>query len=275
MDRDERNSVCAVVVTYNRPQELWACLSSLLAQKTYGLDHIHVVVNSFDEATLVSIRSLMAEDSLISISRFDNVGPAGGFHYGIKRFLEGSWKFVWLMDDDIVVDEYCLTNLLQHASDHTYIFPRVIKGDGEEVVSFGWWGVLIAREVIVHAGLPLKELFYWAEDTEYLQNRLTRVCRIVPFRSERAMVKHLHQRKEKRPSWYYYYTMRNTLYYRTYVAGYTWYRFRRTLILFPQSLYTILTKEDNKIKKIGLLFYGFYHGLIGRIGRLVDPALNK
>lgn len=275
MDHDKLNGVCAVVVTYNRPLILKNCLSSLLTQVPYGLVHIHVVINSSDDETVGVIKSLDVTGDIISYSRYENEGPAGGFYYGLARFLEGSWRYAWLMDDDVMVDKTCLNELIKDTPNHSYIFPKVVKADGEEVVSFGWWAVLIARINIERAGLPLKELFYWAEDTEYLQNRLMRVYGIIPYRSATARVTHLHQRNEKRPSWYYYYTIRNTLYYRNYIAGYTWYRFKRTLFLFPQSMYAILTKEDNKITKLRLLCYGVYHGVMGKIGKVISPELYK
>jgi rhamnopyranosyl-N-acetylglucosaminyl-diphospho-decaprenol beta-1,3/1,4-galactofuranosyltransferase len=271
----ELQQVCAVVVTYNRAGVLKDCLLRLQAQQQYGLGHIHVVINSSDEETIQVIRMADEGRKLISYSHYNNEGPAGGFHYGLARFLDGPWNYVWLMDDDVMVEKECLLELMKLAPEHAYIFPKVIKMDGDEIVSFGWWGVILSRTLVERAGLPIKEFFYWAEDTEYLQNRIMRKLGEKPYRCTTAVVTHLHQRNVKRPSWYYYYTMRNTLYYRNYLAGYTWYRFKRTLYLFPQSLFRILFKEENKIRKIGLLFYGLYHGAIGKIGKLVDPTLNK
>jgi GT2 family glycosyltransferase len=264
----------AVIVTFNRPNILQGCISALLVQKEYGLMGIHVVVNSDDEETIRVITSFN-EGDFISFERHGNIGPAGGFHEGLKKFLEGTYEFVWLMDDDVIVDKKCLYELGLSMTKFNYIFPTVIKENGEMVVSFGWWGVILSRNLVEKAGLPIKELFYWAEDTEYLQNRIMRNLGVKPYRCKTAVVTHLHQRNVKRPSWYYYYTTRNTVYYRSYLAGYTWYRIKRTLYLFPHSLFMIFFKEENKIRKIGLLFYGLYHGMIGKIGKLVDPTLNK
>jgi len=269
--------VFATIVTFNRPEMLKDCIAALLNQSAFGLGRIHVVVNSTDVETVDVIKSFQVDltSDFITYECHDNPGPAGGFFYGLKRFLSEDTDYVWLMDDDVVVDKLCLRELLACSTDNDYIFPRVIKADGEEIVSFGWWGVLLARELVVKAGLPIPELFYWTEDTEYLQNRLVRVFNTSPMRCKTGMVRHLHQRKKKHPSWYYYYTTRNTIYYRTYIIGYNWHRIKRTLFLFPHSLFMILFKEDNKFKKIKLMIYGLYHGVIGKIGKLIDPSLNR
>src|SRR5690606_33418825 len=153
--------------------------------------------------------------SIISYQIYDNVGPAGGFFYGLKKFLESNCEFVWLMDDDIIPHPGCLEALIKYAEFEPYVFSKVQKVTGEEVQAFGWWGVLISKSIVSKVGLPIKDFFYWTEDTEYLQNRMIRKFKIIPYRCESAVVEHLHQRNGNRPSWYYYYTIRNTLYYRT------------------------------------------------------------
>ncbi len=269
----DNKSVFVVIVTFRRPSVLEACLQSLAIQNLSEADRVHVVVNSDDAETINVINSnRSAFSASITYEVLNNEGPAGGFYAGIKKFLEESHvEFVWLMDDDIIVAPDCLQKLFIYTEKGDYIYPKVITASGQEVVSFGWWGVLMPRRVIEKVGLPLKELFYWAEDTEYLQNRIMRVYGIQPFRCQEAVVKHLHNRNLKRPSWFYYYAARNTLYYRTYIAGYTWYRFKRTLYLYPNLIFKILTKEDRKILKIGLLIYGIWHGIIGKTGKLIDP----
>jgi GT2 family glycosyltransferase len=268
-------SVFATVVTFRRPDILTNCIDALLKQREFGLARIHVVVNSNDEDTINVLRSFSARSEIVTYEVLDNPGPAGGFNQGLQRFLAEGCDYAWLMDDDVVAGDDCLKELLKHTDDHEYLFPRVVKGTGEEVVSFGWWGVLLSRALVLKAGLPITDLFFWTEDTEYLQNRLIRVHKTSPYRCKTAVVSHLHLRKKKYPSWYYYYAIRNTLYYRGYIVGYNWRRFIRTIYLYIHSFVMILLKEDNKLKKLKLVFYGTYHGLTGRIGKLVDPALNK
>jgi len=271
----ETKRVFAIVVTYNRPDLLKVCIEALISQRQYGLSRIHIVVNSQDAETLEVIRSFMNDPTFLTYDRYNNPGPAGGFHYGLKRFIEEGLEYAWVMDDDIVVKDDCLQQLLICARNGDYLCPQVLSGSGKELGSFGWWGILLSKPVVERAGLPLIDLFFWSEDTEYLQHRVIRISKATFVRCNAAVVNHLHSRSHKRPAWYYYYVIRNTLYYRIYIVGFTWRRIRRTIVAIPTMLFRILLKEDKKLKKIKFLVYGIYHGLIGRIGKLIDPESNK
>lgn len=262
--------VFAVVVTYKRPDVLKSCLQALLDQHAFGLERIHVVVNSDEQATVDVIQTFSVGAVVTTFEKHDNVGPAGGFHYGLKAFLESNCTHVWLLDDDVIVQDNCLHTLL-HENKTGYIYPRVFTDAQANYISFGWSAVLLNREIVEEAGLPIKDLFYWAEDTEYLQDRIMRKLGYNPLRSVVAVVNHMHQVTPRKPSWYYYYSVRNTIYYRTYIAGYTWYRFKRTVYLLPYSLYTILFKERNKGAKLILFIRGVWDGIFGRIGKSINP----
>jgi rhamnopyranosyl-N-acetylglucosaminyl-diphospho-decaprenol beta-1,3/1,4-galactofuranosyltransferase len=265
--------VFVVIVTFRRPVVLEACLQSLANQSLMEMDRVHVVVNSDDIQTLDTISSFRsAFTATLTYEVLNNEGPAGGFYMGIKKFIEDSRaEYVWLMDDDIIVGEGCLNELLINSGKSHYLYPKVIIGNNDEVRSFGWWGVLLSRDVVEKAGLPLKELFYWAEDSEYLQYRISWQQGLKPLRVENARVQHLHNRSLKRASWYYYYTSRNTLFYRIHRIGLTRYGIKVLLGIFPYLLYMIFKKEDNKWEKFKLLLLGLFHGLAGKIGKRIDP----
>jgi hypothetical protein len=271
----EGKSVFVVIVTFNRPRVLASCLQSLTIQNLSETDHVHVVVNSDDLQTIETIDSFQRSfKAPLTYQVLNNEGPAGGFFFGVKKFLEESQAdYVWLMDDDIIAEKNCLHQLLSFPSESEYRCPKVITSNNVEVQAFGWWGVLLGRKIIERAGLPLKELFYWAEDSEYLQYRISWQLGVKPLRVENAQVQHLHNRSTKRPSWYYYYTSRNTLYYRIHCIGLTKYGVRVLFGIVPYLLYTIIKREDKKLLKLKLLLLGIYHGLRGRIGKLINPQL--
>jgi rhamnopyranosyl-N-acetylglucosaminyl-diphospho-decaprenol beta-1,3/1,4-galactofuranosyltransferase len=268
--------VLAIIVTFNRPLILQKCLVSLFDVPNRGVElKAHVVVNSNDQETLDMLESFIKVGYPITFECFDNVGPAGGFYHGLKKFNEGDEDYVWLMDDDVVVNSDCLPHLLDYIDKHEFVFPKVLKNSGEEVVSFGWWGILLTRSLVEKAGLPLKDYFYWSEDTEYLQNRIPRTHGVEPFRCHEAIVHHMHHRTNKHPSWYYYYVVRNTLHYRTRVVKYTGPRVARTLVMYVKYTANILFIEERKLWKLYLLIYGTYHGVVGKLGKNVDPLKNK
>ena len=95
----------AIIVTYNRPEILAKCINSLLIQDLDLLKQITIIVNSKDEETKQLINDFKAKIGIISEEFHDNVGPAGGFYYGLKRFQAHDNNYAWLMDDDIILED--------------------------------------------------------------------------------------------------------------------------------------------------------------------------
>jgi len=267
--------VLAIVVTFKRPLLLQECLDSLWKQREFGLEKIHVVVNSHDAATMDVVNSFAQKhNGFLSYETHDNVGPAGGFYFGLKKFMDDDADFAWLMDDDIKVSDSSLKELLICAQQSDYVFPKVMKASGEQVISYGWWAVLLSRKIVKEVGLPLKDLFYWIEDTEYLQHRIALVHGYRELRCEKAVVEHHHQRGQTFPSWYYYYTVRNTLDYRLYVQRKgLGRRLVRILALYMSAWIRILFKEPGKLRKMRLVVLGTYDGLVRNTGKRIDPEI--
>jgi GT2 family glycosyltransferase len=109
------NSVCAVVVTYNRLNLLEQVLKSLLAQSR-PIDQIYVVDNASTDTTR---DFLSAQDNpRISWKRLPtNTGGAGGFSYGMKWAFDEGHEWIWVMDDDLEPVPDCLEMLLSEATD--------------------------------------------------------------------------------------------------------------------------------------------------------------
>lgn len=123
------NSVCAVVVTFNRKDLLSKCLASLLNQ-TSKLQAIYIIDNNSTDKTeellykqaYISelpeignskvILETFVEETLIKYIRLpENMGGAGGFYEGVKAAYEDNYDFVWIMDDDAFPTETCLEKL--------------------------------------------------------------------------------------------------------------------------------------------------------------------
>ncbi len=123
------NSVCAVVVTFNRKELLIKCISSLLNQST-PLQAIYIVDNNSTDNTeqllyendyisqlplmddTRSVSETSVDDVLIKYIRLpENMGGAGGFYEGVKAAYEDDYDWVWIMDDDAFPTESCLEQL--------------------------------------------------------------------------------------------------------------------------------------------------------------------
>lgn len=146
-------TVCAVVVTYNRKELLIDCLKALEIQKR-TLNGLFIVDNASTDQTpqLLEKEGYLIEKPpynlinpwestctknglVISYIRMqENTGGAGGFFEGIKRAYESGYDWIWVMDDDVKPDKCCLSNLMKNRLDYNILLPLRVSllGDIEE-----------------------------------------------------------------------------------------------------------------------------------------------
>jgi rhamnopyranosyl-N-acetylglucosaminyl-diphospho-decaprenol beta-1,3/1,4-galactofuranosyltransferase len=262
-----------VILTFNRLEYLKITLCKVMAQ-TQPLDRILVVDNCSSDGTR---EYLNAVDNIEKIFLNDNSGPAGGFYEGIKYFSEKTdVDYVWLMDDDFFPFKSCLEILLKATDEKTIVFPYVREKNFAFRQQPGWWGVLVPMKIIKHVGYPRKDLFFWSEDTEYLQARiLQKHLYQHKWISQAKGVHFTIRQKNFRKPWRYYYEIRNSIYSRLYIKKTT---VRRVYRLFRSWIFlflNILLKENDKSTKFKMLFLGTYHGLFKMLGKRVDPSNGK
>lgn len=119
MIKETNETVCAVIVTYNRKKLLIKCLESIENQ-TRPVNAIYIVDNASTDGTpelllkkgyITEIppnniskslqKTFRKDDILIHYFRnHENTGGAGGFYNGIKNAYEKDYEWLWLMDDD-------------------------------------------------------------------------------------------------------------------------------------------------------------------------------
>ncbi|MBF0568645.1 MAG: glycosyltransferase [Nitrospirae bacterium] len=147
----ERQSVCAVVVTYNRRELLLECLEALKGQ-TLPLDAIYLI----DNASTDSTPQLLLESGFIDIIPPDgltepvgyhkklsatsidiyyvrmhrNTGGAGGFHEGVRRAYDSGAHWLWLMDDDVEPVKDALEVMLSYTAVGECVLPNKKFADG-------------------------------------------------------------------------------------------------------------------------------------------------
>ena len=271
-DAPDQSRVLAIIVAYNSPQALERCLRSLDAQ-TRRVDGVLVVDNS--EPVAADITDLDAD--IASRTRLlvagSNMGPAGGFALGLATFIEeGDYTHAWLMDDDCYPDSTALQIVLNTASGvrpGSVVFPSAVyEATGVAMNYPGWSGVLIDRLAVRLAGLPRAEMFWWAEDTEYLQFRLPHKGVIVVRAPEARVLYDLIRRVGGRPAWKYYYEMRNMIWFRLAVQrGSEAWKLPRTVV----GLLGSAIVSEGRGQKVRMYAKGLADGLMGRLGNQVKP----
>lgn len=127
-------SVCAVVVTHRRPDELTKSLDAVSTQ-TRAPDHLVVVDNDDDPRVRDIVQGQPITTTYLGSRR--NLGGAGGFALGILHALAVGADWVWLADDDgRPQDSEVLSTLLACASNHRLaeVSPMVCDmGDPERL----------------------------------------------------------------------------------------------------------------------------------------------
>lgn len=115
------DTVCAIVVTYNRKDLLLECLKALEKQ-TRSINAIYLLDNASTDRTpqLLLKKGYLnklppntmdepwektCEKNGISINYVrmpENIGGAGGFYNGIKKAYQKGYDWLWVMDDDTI-----------------------------------------------------------------------------------------------------------------------------------------------------------------------------
>lgn len=183
-------SVAAVIVTYNRLNDLKECLLSLQKQ-TRQVNRIYVVNNGSTDGTT---DWLLSQSDLNIISQA-NLGGAGGFATGIDKAFKDGFDWIWCMDDDCLAAPDSLENLLLSPNIGPCIknCMSVSNLDDSELAFFVdrpnrnyrkvtdmnafdlvydvaslFNGTLISSEVIRAIGIPDRKLFIWGDEVEFM-----------------------------------------------------------------------------------------------------------
>ena len=232
-------NITAVVVTHNRLEFLKETIEALKSQ-TIPPKEIIVVDNDSSDGT---DKWLSRQKGLTAI-RQENLGSSGGQWRGFQEALKTGAEWIWTMDDDVVPEKTCLENLVKRASPDKIIVPLRIASDGKPFlndvkrlnVSFPFkslWlkivdendlrqelieiegatfeGPLFHRSVIEKIGLPEKNFFIHADDTEYFLRALEAGFKIYLATSARLNRKLPYADPDDGFTWKHYYVIRNVI----------------------------------------------------------------
>lgn len=256
--------IMAVVLTHNAPESLDQCIRAIVGQSSPP-EALLIV----DNASLppVRVEELPVRDLPTQVVRSDtNTGPAGGYALALGKFLESGFAHAWVLDDDMHPRHECLERLwatAQKEPDSAFVFPTSRQLDGSTAWWPSWCGFVVARPIIEAAGLPMSELFWWAEDTEYLQHRIPQLG-YEPQLVDDALVDHVGIRQGRSvPMWKYYYEARNMLYVHLYVKRKVGRYPRSVTKLFARAL---LRERHDRLRRLGVMMQGLLDGARGRLG---------
>jgi rhamnopyranosyl-N-acetylglucosaminyl-diphospho-decaprenol beta-1,3/1,4-galactofuranosyltransferase len=141
-------TICAVLVTHRRPDELTKSLDALTTQSR-APDHIVVVDNDDDERVRDMVAGQPVATTYLGSRR--NLGGAGGFALGMLYALTLGADWIWLADDDgRPQDRNVLATLLASADKHALaeVSPMVCNIDNPDQLAFPLRRGLVWRRLV-------------------------------------------------------------------------------------------------------------------------------
>ena len=257
-------TVMAVILTHNAPESLSRCLAAVAGQ-TRTPEAVLVLDNASQPPALEAappegtppVRLVRSET---------NTGPAGGYAQALAEFLGSGFDHAWVLDDDMCPEPDCLERLWSAAKDRpgrAFVFPLSRQPDGSLDMWPSWCGFVVSREIILSVGLPMGELFWWAEDTEYLQWRIPQAGFPLELVGDAVVAHSAIRHGNGVPLWKYYYEARNMLYVHLHV--------KRRLGRYPGSVAklfgrALLRERDGRTRRVGVMVLGLWDGARGNLG---------
>jgi rhamnopyranosyl-N-acetylglucosaminyl-diphospho-decaprenol beta-1,3/1,4-galactofuranosyltransferase len=253
----------ALILSHNAPESLRRCLEAIGGQSAPP-DAVLVVDNASTPPVEVPTNDGVPP---VTVVRSEvNTGPAGGYAQAFEEFLGSDFDLAWVLDDDMRPEVHCLERLRAVAArtpESAFVFPVSQQSDGSYGVWPSWCGFLISRSIVEKVGVPRVDLFWWAEDTEYLQ------ARIPDAGYERRVVKDAvvyHDAVRQRdalPMWKYYYEARNMLWVHLHV--------KRRVGRYPRSVAKLIGRalfreRNDRLRRMGVIARGLWDGARGNLG---------
>lgn len=172
------DTVCAVVVTFNRKELLIKCMDSLINQ-TLKPQAIYIVDNNSTDNTpellyehnyitripastdkITSTQTTLDNIIIRYIHLPENIGGAGGFYHGVKQAYNDNYDWVWIMDDDALATTTCLEKLKPYYHMDDTVALASLKVDLEDNILYHHRGYFNFKH-----GLPIQE-HITKEDTQ-------------------------------------------------------------------------------------------------------------
>lgn len=304
-----RMPIAAVVVTYNRKEELRKNLRAVLGQ-THLVDRYYIIDNHGSDGTEAMLRAeeLLDNPVVEYVYLPENIGGAGGFYTGVKMAYEAGFDYICLMDDDgRPADDRMMARLWETAQQLHAENPKlmlnslVLDLDGERM-AFGLTGInskeeacvhakdgvlygtinpfngtLISRELVTEIGLPNRDFFIKGDEEDY-QLRATNAGALIATVTDSV---YLHPIAEKKVVRIGRKEFRETTeapwkeYYRARNLTYIFRRERKNGLwirhVIRQALLA-LRHGNKKMKTVCRIMKGCVHGLSGKLGRTVEPG---
>lgn len=278
--------VCAIVVTYNRKNSLFRCLSCIKAQ---DYEHVQILVvdNDSTDGTYEHLKILFPEVRVLRLP--ENLGGSGGFSRGMSyayEYLDFDWCV--LLDDDAYMEKDSISSVVKHAlsgnNQNNALVSRstesVLRDSNEnlEQIDHGMFvGFYVSKSTINKIGLPREDYFIYWDDVEYSHRIRQNGGNIYLVSKSVIFHKDWSQRDTKKhdfigltfdypdvPNWRMYYLVRNSFHYQKDSGRVTGEPLKSGIKYLVKS---VLVRRDHSTK----ILWALIHGITGLRGKTVAP----
>lgn len=101
--------VAIIICNYNKKEYVLQCIKSVMGLAFANYD-LYVVDNASTDGSAEAIGEAYG-DKVILIRNKENLGGSGGFNTGMRVALDKGYKYIYLLDNDVLLDEMALTEL--------------------------------------------------------------------------------------------------------------------------------------------------------------------
>lgn len=296
------DSIAAVVVTYNRIEELKKNIDALRKQ-TLAPDRIFIIDNCSTDGTSEYFTGRYENVEVVRLR--SNTGGSGGFAAGTQIAYENGFDYIMLMDDDgRPRNNETIAELMEvakkHAKEKIMLNPlvcvnkdtlsfdlnkirdvkEILKQSDGKIYKNGinpFNGTFLSKQLIQEIGYPNKDFFIKGDETEYT-NRARKVgaliATVVTSRYYHPSITHdtvkvmgvFSTINDLEAPWKEYYRIRNY----TYMYG-----LKIIYMLSKRTVKSICIHDESWLYRIGMMVHGFKDGLRKKMGKNVEPGQLK
>ncbi|WP_430895820.1 MULTISPECIES: glycosyltransferase [unclassified Paraflavitalea] len=280
------DTVCAVIVTYNRIDTLKTALQHILDQNKVP-ERIIIVDNNSTDGTIDYLRTLEGHAIVHPMYLPSNVGSAGAIAAAMKEGIKnGKFDYFWILDDDTFYEKNALNELLDnmHKTDfamiglhgaHIKFGRKIMVSDDAPLTQVDYSlidGSLIKTEAIEKSGVVDERFFMMCDDHEYSLRLRQNGFKIGVLKNGADNRLYLggHGSFTRATLWRGYYSARNhMLIIRKYFSipnllAYIWMQIK---LLTAAALFA-----PDRFKRVRYRLKGIWHGIRGIGGRTLDPG---
>lgn len=108
--------IAIIICNYNKKNYVLQCIKSVLDLAFHNYD-LYVVDNASTDGSAEAIEKAYGE-KVILLRNKENLGGSGGFNAGMRTALERGYKYIYLLDNDVLLEPQALIELYNYMENH-------------------------------------------------------------------------------------------------------------------------------------------------------------